>query len=543
MSERMRTGSRHWLVIGAPALLAALLCAYRLGDRSLWLDEGASVAIAAQHGGALWHGIAHDGGNMLAYYLALHGIIALFGDSAVALRMLSLLADAATAGLVTALALRLGGTRAVALGAGLLTAVNVALLFWGQDARGYSLMVTATTASFYALVLLLNSDAGRRPPAAVLGAYVLATALALYIGFDAALVIPAQLLIAFLLRRRLAVLIAALGVVLALCVPLAVLAIHRGSGQLFWVPPLSAGILSQTLVTLFGAGLPPNFHVSVLTVAATVLAAALTLWALGGALGSTVLRVRRARSDERVGVALLASPWLVLTAVIAVLGAAVGEPFELARIAILLMPALAILLAAALVGEREPYRELGGVLPEPGVRAVRAGGARPVIGIGLLVVLLGLRLAALAASYGATPEPWKQVTARVLAAAGAGDCVAFYPEDGHMPFGYYVQQDTAGAARTALRSVLPREPWSRLRPEVERYAVPAAPALAAQTVGCRRVWLIASHQGQAHGTAQSRRNWAGYGTIQRELAALYGPADRRRYGWAATISVLRYTRR
>ena len=50
-----------------------------LTTRSLWLDEAATVAIASQHGSALWSAIAHDGGNMLGYYALLHVLVGWFG--------------------------------------------------------------------------------------------------------------------------------------------------------------------------------------------------------------------------------------------------------------------------------------------------------------------------------------------------------------------------------------------------------------------------------------------------------------------------------
>ena len=80
------------LCIALPCVLAALLAAYELSSRSLWLDEAASVAIASQHGGALWHAIAHDGGNMLAYYLLMHALIGLFGTGPAAIRVVSVIA-------------------------------------------------------------------------------------------------------------------------------------------------------------------------------------------------------------------------------------------------------------------------------------------------------------------------------------------------------------------------------------------------------------------------------------------------------------------
>ena len=134
------------LTIALPTVLAALLAAYELTTRSLWLDEAASVAIASQHGAALWHAIDHDGGNMVAYYLLLHVLIALFGDGVAVIRIPSVVATATTVGLVSALGLRLFDRR-VALSAGLLAAVSLPLVFWGQNARGYALMATFAAGS------------------------------------------------------------------------------------------------------------------------------------------------------------------------------------------------------------------------------------------------------------------------------------------------------------------------------------------------------------------------------------------------------------
>ena len=70
-----------------PCLLALILTSIDLSTRSFWLDEGATVAIASQHGSALWNAIAHDGGNMLVYYLLQHVVIGLFGDAAAVIRL------------------------------------------------------------------------------------------------------------------------------------------------------------------------------------------------------------------------------------------------------------------------------------------------------------------------------------------------------------------------------------------------------------------------------------------------------------------------
>jgi mannosyltransferase len=523
--RRFRPQPLDWLVVALPAALAVLLCVWKLPERSLWLDEGASLSIASQHGARLWSAIAHDGGNMLIYYLGLHLLISLFGDGLVVLRGISVLADGLTAGLVSLLGLRLFASRAVAGVAGALTALSVGLVFWGQDARGYAAMVTAGTASFYALVVLVQSDSRDAPARGALIGYVLATTLALYIGFDAVLLLPAQLLLVLLLRRRVRALIGAVGVIAALCAPLVVLAVDRGSDQLFWVPTLSPEVLWQTLVTLVSAGLPPNFRVGVLTVAGVVVFSAVGLIAL--------VLAWRARQDREAGLVLVPVLWLVVPALVGVVAAAIGEPIELARISILLMPALALLLAWVLIGPRDGLAAVPGRLGSPGVSFA--------VGMLGLAVILALRLAVLIPSYSATPEPWKEVAARVLRAGRAGDCVAFYPQDGRMPFGYYVQR-TPGAVSRAPRPLLPREPWSARTPHVEQYDVPSAAALSALTRGCGRVWLISSHQGQAHGREISQRHFDGYEAFRRELSAMFGSPLSSRSGYAAAINVFLYTR-
>ena len=80
---------RTWPAIAVPAALAAVLTFLQITGRSLGFDEGATVAIASQHGSALWAGIAHDGGNMSGYYLLLHVLIGAFGNGLLVLRFVS----------------------------------------------------------------------------------------------------------------------------------------------------------------------------------------------------------------------------------------------------------------------------------------------------------------------------------------------------------------------------------------------------------------------------------------------------------------------
>src|SRR5579871_4360342 len=113
-----RIARPNLIVYAIPLALGALLCAIELDTRSLWIDEGATFSIASQHGAALWHAVAHDGGNMLLYYLLIHFVISLFGSAAWVLRLVSVLATGATGGLSAALGLRLLGDRRQAVGVG-----------------------------------------------------------------------------------------------------------------------------------------------------------------------------------------------------------------------------------------------------------------------------------------------------------------------------------------------------------------------------------------------------------------------------------------
>ena len=153
------------LTVALPAVLALVLAAVELTARSLWIDEAASVAIASQHGSALWHAIAHDGGNMVAFYLLLHVLIGWFGDGEAVIRIPSVIATGASVAAVGVLGLRLFDRR-VALAAALLAAVSLPLVYWGQNARGYALMAAFATGSYLAFAVIVTSADDRRALAA-----------------------------------------------------------------------------------------------------------------------------------------------------------------------------------------------------------------------------------------------------------------------------------------------------------------------------------------------------------------------------------------
>ena len=462
--------------------VAVVALPFEITDRSLWLDEAASVAIASQHGIALWHAMEHDGGNMLAYYALLHVVLKLFGDGALAIRFASALATAATVALVSLLARRLFDRR-VALAAGLLTAVSVALVYWGQDARSYALMTTFVTASFLAFVALVDPASGARPSRWAWLAYVASIVLAAYMSFEALLIVPAQLLSLVWLRRRpLRPVISAVAVAGVCCLPLLVLAHRRGSSQLFWVPKPNLTQLHQMLEALLSAGLQPNFHLTTTGTALLGLSAALVLAAAAGV-------VRRASWPQ-----VLVLCWLVVP-----VGLSVLESF---------------LLAWGAMDHRVP-RPLG------------------VVAVG---VVLALRFLQLAPSYGVSPENWRAASAHVLATARPGDCIAFYPSDGREAFSYYIGTGGPSAAR-APRSVLPAVPWREVKPFVEDYATLSGSALSRIEASCPRLWFVSSHRGVKNGPSASRSDYARYVALLGSLTRRYARGLTVTYGWASPVRV------
>jgi mannosyltransferase len=456
-------------VVAGPALLAVALCLIQLTSRSLWLDEAATVAIAGQHGSALWSAIAHDGGNMLGYYALLHVVIEWFGDGALAIRVPSVLAAGAAAGAVALLGLRLFDRR-VGLASGLLTAVSLPLVFWGQDARGYAAMVALVAGSFIAFAALVESDA--RPRRAWI-AYVVLTTLAVYASFVAVLVLPAQLAALAWRRQSWRRVLSALAACAVCWIPLAVLALERGSGQLFWIPHPSLKTEGQVIQTLASAGFEPNFRP---TWAATALAMA--------TVALIVVAAVRIVRQPRWGPLLVLS-WLVVPVALMWIWSLVAQPVFTPRNALVSLPAVALLLGWLL--------------------------GRSSVGWAAVAVLIALRVVALAPSYATSPENWRAATAFVLDAERPGDCMAFYPLDAKMPFTYYAGQ--------------------RVKPYAERYETPRLRS------GCARVWLVASHQGQPDGPAASRAHYAKYVALRDELTRQYARSVTRSFGYASVIWV------
>ena len=505
------THTRELLAIWIPTAVAAVLCLVELTGRSLGFDEAATVTIAAQHGSALGTAIAHDGGNMSGFYLLEHVLIGAFGNGTAVIRFPSVVAAVATVALTSAIGVRLFDHRA-AFAAGLLAAVSLPLVFWAQSARGYALMVAFVTAAYLVLISIATQrqdTPGDRRDVGRWAAFAVLMALATYSTFVAVLVVPAQLLVLLPRRRRVYVrpfIVSFVGYAV-LCVPLFVLAVRRGSGQLFWVPRPTHKIEVQVLQELTSAGLQPSFHRTATTTPLLILTLAalfaIAVWA--GALW------RRREGDWGLGLALA---WLVVPVAITFVYSLAAQPLFQPRNVLMAVPAVALVLGAALGSPRLPR----------------------LVAPAALVALVALRALQVGASYGVSPEPWRQVTAYVQANARPGDCIAFYPLDGRMAFQYYIGTKQVADAN-APRSILPVASWGTVTPYVEQYATLSPAQIAQRTTDCRRVWFVSSHEGQLDGPAQSLANRARYVTLRERLTRQFGHAPIKQFGYAAAIHV------
>jgi hypothetical protein len=398
-------------IAGHPALWLCCLAAALAGEAglldhlSLSYDELFSIYFAEQGPGFLLGPGWHQETNPPLYFLLLDGWIGLFGDSAVAVRALSLLAGAATIWVVFRIAQALGLRQGAWLAAALFPTSALAARY-AVMARPYALWLLAVALALLALIEASRAATPRRLAAWAL-AFAAAALAALYLH-NATLVFlvvaEAAFLLDWLLRRRteprllLAWLVPQLVLVAALP-QLLILFGQRNSANIAWIPPLDMlGVIQIGLELLSGRPYPfGSFQAP-----AFLMTLALLL----------VLVPLRARRDQLVvsslvplGVALLIAAGLLLP-----------------RSALWLLLPLAVLQGAAIESLRTRWLRLA------------LGGAA--------VLLAGLNTAACLWEY--DPEPWRDFLGIVEAERRPEDVIVLMNGAPATALRYY--QVGAGAA-------------------------------------------------------------------------------------------------
>ena len=172
------------------------MASYRLGTKSLWLDEAVSANHARLGLGGLWTVITSHDPNMGLYYVLLHFWTRVFGYSEAAVRSMTVVLAGFAVPVMYLLGRRLFG-RSAGIVAALLLAVAPFFVQYEQTARSYALVVLLVLLSSYFFVAELE-----KPSRATLVAYVLASVLAVYAHYFAAFVLVVQALTLIAVRRR-----------------------------------------------------------------------------------------------------------------------------------------------------------------------------------------------------------------------------------------------------------------------------------------------------------------------------------------------------
>jgi uncharacterized membrane protein len=471
-------------------LTGALLRAWQIGDKSLWIDEAFSVWIARQPlaEGISW--LARIDQHPPLYYALLHLWLRL-GDGPAAVRLFSALASALNVPVLYGLGARLAGRKA-----GLLAATVLALspfhVYLAQEARMYALLSLTVSLSLWALACLLSDTrttglpggqlctayrqwrtGGRRPRFSEVetdlawAGYVLATGAALWTHNAAVLYWVAANAIVLGLwltgrRRR-------TGVSTPVAPPLGKWVLAQGAALLLWAPWLRS-FVRQSAAVYEHFWLPAPTWRTVLRAVGDFLCAFLprrigwtpAIWAGYGALLALGLWALRRRRGQL---------WFLVAAFTVAVGGAwlisLIRPIFYDRTLIWATVPLYLLLAAGIAGLR--YRSF----------VVTA-----------MAMLATLSLLSVRDYYGAyEKEAWDEAAAYVAARAEEGDLVLFHATWTQLPFDYYFH---AYGVAVEERGV-PVDLFARgvLEPQMRTEDVPVLRALVR---GRERAWLVYSHQ-------------------------------------------------
>jgi len=187
-----------WVVVAVGAALRW----YEITVEGFWLDEVASYEFAVRRYDSaleLVTTVPVTDPHPPLYYLLLRWWTGVFGVTEFGLRSMSLFFGVATILLTYLLAVKLFDNRGTGLVAASLVSVSMMHVYFGQEARMYTLLTTMTLASFYWYVDVVFAE---NPSRSSVARYVVATALLGYTHTFGAFLILAQNVHALLLARR-----------------------------------------------------------------------------------------------------------------------------------------------------------------------------------------------------------------------------------------------------------------------------------------------------------------------------------------------------
>jgi uncharacterized membrane protein len=195
MCAWLRAVRSRWAKLAGTLLLSWGLLVWRLGERSLWVDEFLTLQMI----GGRWPeviAVSVADKHPPLYFIALHGWVSLVGSSDFALRLFSVMTGLVGVALMASLTRRLIGSRAVVPGVFAL-GIAPAFIAFSRMARYYALLLSLGLLS---TCLLLRALAGDRRQDWI--AYTLASLVILYTFYPGAILIGAHAVIVLFHRRR-----------------------------------------------------------------------------------------------------------------------------------------------------------------------------------------------------------------------------------------------------------------------------------------------------------------------------------------------------
>ena len=393
------------------AAAAVALRVYALTAKALWFDETYSVFIASLPIERLLVVTAINDAHPPLYYLLLHLWMPVFGDSELAVRLLSALIGAAVVPVVYLFGRHLVGPTAAVVAAGLVALVPAQIAV-AQEARMYGLLSLTALLSWWAL---WAAAGGRRSWMA----YVLAVAAMLYTHYYGFFVVASQGLYLVWVRAPLTTwkrwVASGFGVILLLIpwVPALLGQVLSGRAWPTFRPPLQPLLLLDTLLSLV-VGRPVFDPLGVEVLPAAV------AWALAVAAAVVLAAGAKALADRRGSLALVISA-SVLPIMLA-FGVSYARHVFAPRYLSFALPGVALLLAA-------------GVIP----RAVGRRWPRAAV-VAVFAVVVATNVASLARLY-RLPRldvfDWRAVSSVLASASRPDDVIAFLPGFARIPVNYY----------------------------------------------------------------------------------------------------------
>jgi len=465
-------------VVVVPVLVEFVVGGYRISGPSFWRDEGYTIVGAQRPVGAIFALVRHEDAFHGLYLLLMHPIIATFGRSEFALRVPSLLAMSAAAGLTAALGRRLAqasglpGAPAIGMIAGLLLAALPVTTRYAQEGRPYALTILFAAATTY-LLLVASARTGWRWWALYSAAIVMTglfdLVAVLLAGTHGVSMLAARRvdpgdkphhpqvaagLSASVLRRWLAASVVA-AVVLS---PLVVFS-FRQRAQLDWVQ-------RPNLQTVYG--LLNDFS------GATLLMPVVGALVVLGCLAAPGLRRGRGLT-----LALVCLPWFLLPPSL-LLGISLVHPAYVDRYILFSLPALVILVAAGLVWLASlTRRRIAARIPE---RRALLLSAVPSAALAALIVVMVIGPQAALRLPNSRADDLRTISRIIASHQRPGDTVLYLPR------------------KVAVISRAYPDPFDKLKdidmlagpvPSGTLLGTPAGPKVVAQRLkGVRRVWTV-----------------------------------------------------